>query len=98
MDLALSFWIANMVVSSIGIVLLSGLLLVYAKNFREVRSTFSIGLVLFALLFLLQNVAAVALYLSMATQAYSVSIAATMLVLNLAELGGFAVLFWISWP
>jgi len=92
-----SFWIANMVVSAINIVVLCGLLVVYARNFRAIKSQFSVGLVLFALLFLVQNIAAIALYLSMAAANYGVSVALPLLALNMAELSGFAVLFWISW-
>jgi len=92
-----SFWVANMIVSAISIVVLCGLLIVYAKNFRAIKSTFSVGLVLFAILFLVQNIAAVALYLSMAAANYPLSVALPLLALNTAELSGFAVLFWISW-
>ena len=97
MSLSISFWIANMVVSAISIVVLSGLLLVYSVNFRQIKSTFSVGLVLFAVLFLVQNIAAIALYLSMAAANYELSVAMPMLALNLSELTGFGVLFWISW-
>jgi len=97
MEIHLSFWIVNMVVSAISIVVLSGLLLVYAKSFRSIKSTFSVGLVVFAVLFLVQNIAAIALYVSMAAAGYGLSVAMPMLALNVAELGGFAVLFWISW-
>ena len=97
MSLHIQFWIVNMIISAVSILVLSGLLLVYAGNFRAIKSTFSVGLVLFAVLFLVQNIAAVALYMSMATQNYGLPIAMPMLALNVAELTGFAVLFWISW-
>ena len=97
MEIHLSFWIVNMVVSAISIVVLSGLLLVYAKSFRSIKSTFSVGLVVFAVLFLVQNIAAIALYVSMAAAGYGLPVAMPMLALNVAELGGFAVLFWITW-
>jgi len=97
MNLHVYFWIANMIVSAVSIIVLSGLLLVYASNFRTIKSTFSVGLVLFAVLFLVQNIAAIALYLSMATAEYGLPVAMPMLALNISELGGFAVLFWISW-
>lgn len=91
------FWTANMIVSAISIIVLSGLLLVYAKNFRSIRSAFSVGLVMFAVLFLVQNIAAVALYMSMSDAQYPVGVAMPMLALNLTELCGFGILFWISW-
>ncbi len=91
------FWIVNMVVSAVSIIVLAGLLLVYANNFRSIKSGFSVGLVLFSILFLVQNIAAIALYLSMATSNYGLTVALPMLALNIAELSGFGVLFWISW-
>ncbi len=97
MSLHLSFWIMNMVVCAVSIVVLSGLLLVYSHNFRAIKSTFSVGLVLFAVLFLVQNIAAMALYMSMATQDYGLAVAMPMFALNVAQLTGFSVLFWISW-
>jgi len=97
MSLHISFWMANMVISAASIIVLSALLVVYSKNFRTIKSTFSVGLVLFAVLFLVQNIAAVALYMSMAAQDYGLGVAMPMLALNIAELTGFAVLFWISW-
>ncbi len=97
MSMHISFWIANMIISAVSIVVLSGLLLVYSQNFRAIKSSFSVGLVLFSVLFLVQNIAAIALYLSMATANYGLSVAMPMLALNVAELTGFSVLFWISW-
>lgn len=97
MELHLSFWIANIVVSVVSIIVLAGLLVVYAHNFRAIKSTFSVGLVLFAILFLVQNIAAIGLYLSMYTQDYGLAVAMPMLALNVAQLAGFSVLFWISW-
>ena len=97
MSLSTYFWIANMIVSAVSIVVLAGLLVVYAKNFRAIKSTFSVGLVLFAVLFLVQSVAAIGLFLSMSAANYGLPVALPMLALNIAELSGFAVLFWISW-
>jgi hypothetical protein len=97
MSIEFAFWTVNMIVSAISVIVLSGLLLVYSHNFRTIKSTFSVGLVLFAVLFLVQNIAAIALYMSMATAEYGLSVAMPMLALNLAELTGFGVLFWISW-
>ncbi|OGS48971.1 MAG: hypothetical protein A3K68_07385 [Euryarchaeota archaeon RBG_16_68_13] len=97
MSIEFAFWTVNMIVSAISVIVLSGLLLVYSHNFRTIKSTFSVGLVLFAVLFLVQNIAAIALYVSMATAEYGLGVAMPMLALNLAELTGFGVLFWISW-
>lgn len=98
MSAHVSFWIANMILSAVSVIVLSGLLLVYAKNFRSIKSTFSVGLVLFGVLFLIQNIAAVGLYMSMAASGrYGLDMAMPMLALNASQLVGFGVLFRISW-
>ena len=97
MDIHLSFWVANIIVSMISVLVLAGLLFVYGKNFRSIRSTFSVGLVLFAVLFLVQSVAQIAFCIDLAGAGYKLDVAMPMLALNIAELSGFIVLFWISW-
>lgn len=98
MSVHTSFWIANMILSAVSVIVLSGLLLVYAKNFRSIKSTFSVGLVLFGVLFLIQNIAAVGLYMAMAASGiYGLDMAMPMLALNVTQLVGFGVLFRISW-
>jgi len=87
-----------MVLSAASVIVLSGLLLVYAKNFRSIKSTFSIGLVLFGVLFLIQNIASVGLYMAMAASGkYGLDMAVPMLALNVTQLVGFGVLFRVSW-
>lgn len=78
------------------IAVLSGLLYVYLTNYRRLRSPFSLGLILFAALFLLENLAAVFFYLSM-SETEGPNVAIPMLALNAAELVGFATLFYVSW-
>ena|SRR5881397_2377662 len=98
MSAHISFWIANMILSGVSVIVLSALLLLYARNFRSIKSTFSVGLVLFAVLFLIQNVAAVGLYAAMAASGkYGLDMAMPMLALNVTQLVSFGVLFRISW-
>ena len=99
MSVHTSFWIANMILSAVSVIVLSGLLFVYAKNFRSIKSTFSVGLVLFGVLFLIQNIAFVGLYMAIATSEknYGLDMAMPMLALNVTQLVGFGVLFRISW-
>lgn len=95
----MSFWVATLVVSTLSIVVLIGLLFIYARNFRSIKSTFSIGLLLFAVLFLVHNVISIGLTMTMMASgfAYPSAIPMSMLLVNVAELAGFGVLFWISW-
>src|SRR2546428_13945834 len=59
------FWALNMLFAGISSVLLAVLLFVYLRNAREIRSKFAIGLVVFAALFLIQNVAGMWVYMGM---------------------------------
>jgi hypothetical protein len=94
-----SFWVANIVLSGVSVIVLSGLLVVYAKNFRSIKSTFSVGLVFFAVLFLIQNIASVGLFMAILASStrYGLDMALPMLALNVTQLVGFGVLFRISW-
>ena len=79
------------------IAVLLGLLYIYVGNFRGLRSPLSAGLIVFAALFLVENLAAIYFYLAMSTWTGSGNYAIPMLVLNGAELVGFATLLYVSW-
>jgi len=79
------------------IALLLGLLYIYVGNYRSLRSPFSIGLIVFATLFLLENLAAMYFYVAMNDSNIGASVAVPMLVLNAVELVGCATLFFVSW-
>jgi hypothetical protein len=78
------------------IALLIGLLYIYVGNYRGLRSPLSAGLIVFAALFLVENIAAMYFYVAMSGWATS-AVAIPMLALNAAELVGFATLFYVSW-
>jgi hypothetical protein len=42
-------WMARMVLSSLNLLILSGLVFVFIKKYREIQSTFTLGFLLFAL-------------------------------------------------
>lgn len=97
-----NFWIANIVLSVVSAIVLSALLLVYVKNFRSIKSRFSIGLMAFGALLLVQSVLAVGLYMHILSQAvgtprYGLDMAMPMFAITAAQLVGFGVLFRISW-
>jgi hypothetical protein len=50
------FYIASIVVGIIVIVILSIILSIYVKSYREIKSKFTKGLILFATLFILQEI------------------------------------------
>jgi len=91
------FWQLNIVLSVVSLGFLGALVYVYARNLRHLRSPFTIGLVAFGALFVLQNLLAIYFYLAMADQNLGANVAMPMLALNLAGVVGFASLFFVSW-
>ena len=87
----------DLVLAAGSIAVLLGLLFIYVGNFRGLRSPLSAGLIVFAGLFLVENLAAIYFYVAMSSWTGSGSYAMPMLVLNAAELVGFATLFYVSW-
>ena len=90
------FWMIDIGLAAASVAALLGLLSVYVTNYRQLRSPFSLGLVLFASLFLVENLAAVFFYVTMA-ETEGANVAIPMLALNAAELVGFGALLYVSW-
>ena len=92
------FWALNILFAAISSALLAVLLFVYLRNARQIRSKFAIGLVVFAALFLIQNVAGMWIYMSMNEDPrLGAGVALPMLVLNAMETGALGTLVAISW-
>lgn len=96
-----TLWMIDLVLAAASIVVLVALLLLYGSNFRTLRSPLTFGLILFAALFLVENLAAVYFYVSLndalAGSGLGASVAMPMLVLNTVELIGLTTLFYVSW-
>ncbi|MCI4371558.1 MAG: hypothetical protein L3J78_02815 [Thermoplasmata archaeon] len=90
-------WMVDVVLALASVGVLVGLLYIYVGNYLVVRSPFSLGLIVFAALFLAENLAAMYFYVAMAGGGEGPSVAMPMLTLNAAELVGFATLFYVSW-
>ena len=88
MDLAL-------LTSAVNIVLLAGLLYIYVKTFRKTRAIFTVGLMVFSLLFLIQNGVAVYSYAAMGPL-FAEGVLPYLFVIGLSQLGGLLVLLKIS--
>src|SRR5436305_14924799 len=97
-----TLWMIDLGLAAASIVVLALLLVIYRSNFRSLRSPLSFGLIVFAALFLLENLAAMYFYLSwndsLSTSGYAGSVAMPMLLLHRVELGGIATLLVVSWP
>lgn len=76
---------------------LVGLLYVYLRNHRQLQSPFTLGLVFFATLLLVQNLGSIYFYYAMASAGEGSRVALPMLLLECVELVGFAALFLVTW-
>ena len=84
------------ILTGVSTLLLFGLLYVYSKNLKAVKSKFTIGLLIFALLFLLQNLVSLYYYLTM-MQYYSPEVEMHVFILTLLQTIAFLVLLKITW-
>lgn len=91
------FWALSIAIAAVSSVLLLGLLFVYVRNHRQLRSPFTFGLVFFAALLLLQNLGLIYFYYLMNEWGEGPSMAVQMFALGTAELIGFAALFYVTW-
>lgn len=76
---------------------LSALLYIYLRNHHHLQSVFTLGLIFFAALLLLQSLGSIYFDWMMAQSGAGMAIALPMLALDVAELVGFAALFWVTW-
>jgi len=81
---------------ALNILLVIGLLAIYVRNYAAMKSKYTIGLVIFALLFLVQGV--MSLYFDASMIMYSDKYAENIATgLEAVKTVGLAVLLWISW-
>ena len=84
------------VLTVISTVLLILLIYVYSRNLKRAKSGFTIGLFIFALLFLIQNIVSVYFYLTMMDY-YASGVEVHAFILTLLQTIGFAILLKITW-
>lgn len=87
---------ATTVLTGISTLILIALCYIYSKNLRNIRSGFTIGLVVFAVLFLVQNVVSLYFYLTMMDY-YVSQVEAHVFILTLLQTIAFLVLLKITW-
>ncbi len=81
--------------SSVNIVLLATLLYIFVKTFRKTRAIFTVGLIVFSVLFLIQNGVAIYSYVAMAPL-FAEGVLPYLFVTVLSQLAGLLVLLKIS--
>ena len=82
----------SMYTAALSAILLLGLVVAYARMFRDTRAQFSLGLMMFALILLAQNVLAVYSFITMSNLVGD-PFPSYLLGINIAEVLGIAVLF-----
>jgi hypothetical protein len=86
---------AARVAAAVNVVLLLGLLAVWARTYREVRAPMTLGTMVFASFLLAEN--AVALYFYFTAPAMPALAVQFMMVLQILETVGIAVLAYVTW-
>lgn len=84
------------VLTAISTILLLGLVYVYYKNLRKIRSNFTIGLLIFAVLFLIQNIVSLYYFITM-MKYYAPEVEVHVFILTLLQAIGFGILLKITW-
>ena len=77
-------------------IILVTLLVIYLGNYKKIKSMFCTGLIVFALLLLAQNVAAIYFQVNMSHQC-SYETAQPFLILNFLEAVGLGALLYVTW-
>lgn len=85
--------IAVIGLTNIGI--LTALLIIYLGIYKNIKATFTIGLVFFVALLMLHNIIAVYAYFAM-EQLYTIGLLPYLLGIHIAELAGLSVLFRVT--
>ena len=83
------------VVGLANIGILIALLIIYLRIYKNIKATFTIGLIFFVCLLMLHNIIAVYAYFAM-QQLYSVGLLPYFLGIHIAELAGLSVLLRIT--
>jgi hypothetical protein len=97
----MDFMLAAAVAALLNIGLLGGIVVTYVQNMRLIRSYFTIGLVVVASLFVVQNIVIVIFWSTLYMAGPSIkniidAAAPYLFAINVAQSAALAVLFWIT--
>jgi hypothetical protein len=97
----MDFMLAAAVAALLNIGLLGGIVATYVQNMRLIRSYFTIGLVVVASLFVVQNIVIVIFWSTLYMTGPSIkniidAAAPYLFAINVAQSAALAVLFWIT--
>jgi hypothetical protein len=83
------------IAAAVNVLLLVGLIAIWVRTYREVRAPMTLGSIVFASFLLAEN--AVALYFYFNAPAMPTLAVEVMMLLQILEAGGIAVLAYITW-
>lgn len=87
---------ASAIVNAANVAILTSLLILYGRIYGNTRAQFTLGLIFFASLLLVQNAIGIYSYVTMAPF-FADAILPYLLAINIAELAGLAVLLRVTW-
>jgi hypothetical protein len=87
----------SLAVNVINVAILLLLLSVYAKNYRDIRSKYNLGLMIFSVIFLVENIVIIHLGLFAWPLLLSEAVIVHMIIIDIIELVGFLMLLYITW-
>jgi len=79
--------------SAVNVLLLLGLIWIYGNSFRKVRAQFTVGLVFFAALFLLQNLISLYSFVSMFMY-YAPGVTGIVVAITVVQTAGLSIILW----
>lgn len=79
--------------STVNVLLLIGLLWIYAGSFRRIQAEFTAGLLFFAALFLVQNLISLYSFLTMFMY-YAPGVTWIVLTITVVQTAGLAIILW----
>jgi len=79
--------------SAVNVLLLLGLIWIYGNSFRKVRAQFTVGLVVFAALFLIQNLISLYSFVSMFMY-YAPGVTGIVLAITVVQTAGLGIILW----
>ena len=83
-------------INTINVIILGLLLYVYTKNYRHIKSKYNMGLVVFSLLFIIENI--ISIHLGIFSWPYfEMDIITHIVIINVIQLLGLATLLYITW-
>lgn len=84
------------ILTGVSTILLLGLSYVYCNSLKKIKSNFTIGLLIFAILFLIQNIISLFYFITMKNY-YAPEVETHVFILTLLQVIGFGILLKITW-